>query len=327
MPGGPGGHPQPAGNFGIPVVKAAPVVNNPPTGFTPPSSYGSVTKTTFSTSTNNVAVQTVNAPVLQSPKDEKSGNAWINIPFIDSKGHVNYNVSFPLWITSFSTGSYVQYENVQVHRGMSWFPIRRSEMSIQFTVAWPLQSQYSNSYNGDSGFIKMQKFQDLIRQHQQQSVLLNCPPLTFVYYNNTGTADNNHSPVIESNGPNSFNDPNLLKQVANLQNNVNPDYNFNTGTFNQPPDITKPLKSLNYMGWIDTIEKEYSRYKSVFTRSYRMNIINLSTDQVSSVNTQAATNSLVPNVTSPSKFGLGWSSANTTRTGGLNINAIQGMPN
>ena len=235
------------------------------------------------------------------------GNTHITIPGIWA-GEV--------WIMSFSTGTYTQYESDQVHRGIAWFPIRRSELFITFTIVWPLQT-----IGNHKSFSTMQSFQDALRQHQQNSALnLGSPsPMTFTYYNNTGLQRGAPNPLINNNLVIHGNNNKLLTQAQGL-NNQGAGQNFNA---------SKPLEPLIYQGWIDTVEKEYPRFKSVFLRSYRMNIIN----------TKVTGSTLIPNTSTGTTFptafninvtgaiGASWTRANTSQGNGIDLNKITGAAN
>lgn len=330
-----GGTAQSPGYGGIKIKKPVKTVTKPVTApaapTTSPSAPGFSTgaqfgvNAVFKTGTTNTTTTEVQAPIIPVATDTKNGNTFISIPGLGVGGQP-YTTN--VWIANFQTGTYTQYENNQVHRGMSWFPIRRAEMFIQFTILWPLQSINSNVYNGDSGFIKMQKFQDIIRLHQQQSVLTNpSQPMTLVYFNNTGTGPNNSSSVNNNNLMIYGNNATMMKESDFLSQTISPQFDKNNQIIPVQTDPLDPLSALTYQGWIDTVEKEYVRYKSYFMRSYRMNIINTSTNVVSTINATSASNSLVPNALDPSKYGLDWTSTNVTRGGGININQIVGTIN
>ena len=239
-----------------------------------------------------------------------------------------------LWISSFQTGSYTQFDNEQVHRGMVWFPIRRSEVFVQFTIAWPLMSTSNNDTTRGRNFQDMQNFQELIRVHQQQSVLTsNYPlPLSLTIYNNTGK---NRSQTISdtnsSNLPLYGNNQLLIKQSNQLtNNNINlrdpSQVNSSTNTF--LPNSTNPsngqLQPLVYQGWIETISKQYTRYKSFYTMTYRMNVINPPSEASHLLvdNTGNSGNSLVPNVFDVQQLGQGWYGSALGINGGI-LNTAQ----
>ena len=191
----------------------------------------------------------------------QSGNALLQIPLHSG------TIQLEVWIASFSTGTYTQFESDQVHSGIAWFPIRRSEMFVTFSIIWPHTSklQVSKANPNGSGFKNMQIFQDIIRQHQQESALNSGTPqpITFTYFNNS----TNKNLMISYNLPNLGNN-NVLRNQANSLND-NKVVNNNTDS-----TASAPLQQLVYRGWIDKSEKEYARFKSTYTRSYRMNVIN-----------------------------------------------------
>jgi len=250
------------------------------------------------TSNTTVSINTAYVPVVPSTNNYKTGNAFFSIPNATG-GNIWQG---EVWITSFYTGSYTQFEQEQVHRGMNWFPIRRSEMFIQFTIDWPYQSTTTLS-----GFNDMQNFQDSLRLHQQQSALnTGTPvPITFVYYNGNGTNSNKSNITASGNLMWNGNNSTLLEQA---------------GSKTQPYS----LKSLEYQGWVETVEKEYARFKSVFRRSYRMAVINSAGTQVSELQTTSQYSSLVPNQLSSQTYGFGWINNNIAKGSSIPINKITG---
>ncbi len=167
-------------------------------------------------------------------------------------------------ILSFSTSTYTQYDQDQVHRGLAWMPIRRSEMFIDFSIMWPFTSKQRIN-----AFEEMQSFQNAIRVHQQESVLTRGAPYPAVlhYYNNS----NNQNPLVTNNLPHLGNSANMLTDLSSKSNNA-----FN----NQ-------LQPLVYQGWIDTSDKTYQRFQSYFVTSYHMDILN-SPNDISSASTLSA---------------------------------------
>jgi len=312
-------------SFSIPVITAAPVsvpstttgVSNKGTANNPWANSGtSIFVTPRTTVPTKIELQTKNVPVAEpSPAQQGQGNALISIPIIQSNGTTQY-IPFNVWIFSFQTGSYTTYDNDQVHRGMVWFPIRRNEMFVQFGIMWPLQSKKT-----PNGFQNMQSFQNYLRLHQQQSVLTNGQPtpLSFVYYNNTGTAkglgQTNKSSVIDNNLAINGNNQDLINQSYAITANGASSSTSQTTTGN--------LQALAYQGWIDRVEKEYRRFKSAYVKTYRMNILN--TDVSSSrLMVNNLESSIVPSVISAQQYGVGWSSANLSLGNGINISSITG---
>jgi len=64
------------------------------------------------------------------------------------------SISHDLWIQSFQTYANTQFDDNQVKRGISYRPIRRSEVFLNFTAIWSLQN-YEN----------MNQLQEDIRSH------------------------------------------------------------------------------------------------------------------------------------------------------------------
>lgn len=217
------------------------------------------------------------------PTGKAAGNAHITIP--DSSGGNYFDAD--VWIMSFQTAVTTQFENDQVHRGVSWFPIRRSEQFVNFSIAWPYKSSM-----GAGGFQSMQAFQDCIRLHQQESVLTGAVPkyIKFTYYNNTNTR--NKSQAIDQN--------------LSIHHSKAP-----------------ALQPITYNGWIDTVSKEYTRAKAIYVVNYRMNIINVASQISQSVpNTSAGT--MTPTSYAVKAQGLNWIKTNTTIGDGIDLSKILG---
>jgi hypothetical protein len=178
---------------------------------------------------------------------EPKSNAHLTL--VDQYG--NTLLDTDLDILSFNTGTNTQYDTDQVHRGLAWMPIRRSEMFIDFSIIWPFTSK-----KRPNAFEEMQSFQNAIRLHQQESVLTRGAPYPAVlhYYNNSGNQD----PLITNNLPHLGNSAELVTDANNLTNNTN----------------ANSLQPLTYQGWIDTVNKPYQRFKSYFVTYYHMNILN-----------------------------------------------------
>ena len=210
-------------------------------------------------------------------------------------------------ILSFNTGTYTQYDQDQVQRGLAWMPIRRSEMFIDFSIIWPFMSK-----KHPNGFEEMQSFQNAIRVHQQESVLTRGSPYPAVlyYYNNSS----NQNPMVTNNLPHLKNSANLVTDTNNLTNNTN----------------ASQLQPLVYQGWIDTANKDYQRFKSYFVMYYHMNILNGGNDinQASTLSSLGigATTSITPAAVSSSSFSPTAISSNYT-VGPVDINQITGIIN
>jgi len=152
-------------------------------------------------------------------------------------------ITFEIWMQQFSTSSTNEFATQQVARGVSWMPIRRAEMQIQFSIAWPLVGTNSRTAKKDlgfenfdpaDGFGKMNYFQDTIRKHQMAIVNGSTnAPMVLNYYNNSDTS----SPIFNT----------LISK--------------------------KPLSPLKYSGWIQSVEKNYIRFQNVYMTNYAMNII------------------------------------------------------
>jgi len=269
---------------------------------------------------NNPEPRTIQVPGI-APTPYTAGNALITIP--GANGALDLNKS--LWIISLQTGTYTQYESDQVRRGIVWFPIRQSEMYVQFNIAWPLFSTERSGYNGKvSGFQEMQAFQNAIRLHQQKSALTvgNPQPITLQYYNNTGS---NKSQIIDNNLPINGNDQLLFQEAAEITGN-----SINNNVSDISVSSQGQLQPLIYQGWINTVQKEYRRYKSYFVTSYRMNIINqANSSDISYLLTNAQSNSLVPNTSDVMQYhtgspsGQGWYNVGTDFIGKNSINVYK----
>ena len=201
-----------------------------------------------------------------------TGNAIVTLlDGYNATDNTPIKVSYNLWITSFNVSLFTQYDNSQLHRGMSWFPIRRGEQMVNFSVDWPYQVKYSSTtedgYNYN-GFRAMQNFQNAIIKHQQLCIATPSKliPMTFTFYNNNKTVKtvNDQGQVVADSSGNV-----VFVSAANEANSII-DYNL---AINPKPTNEPTLKPLIYQGWIDTTEKEYARYKSIFSRSYRMNVL------------------------------------------------------
>ena len=99
-----------------------------------------------------------------------AGNATVTL----YDGHKS--VTFEIWMQTFSTSSFTEFNSGQTRNGVSWMPIRRGETSVQFSVTWPLVANNKTvdlgfeNFDPKDGFGKMQYFQDTIRKHQQSLV-------------------------------------------------------------------------------------------------------------------------------------------------------------
>ena len=330
------------------AISVATVSPPPPTVFT--NYTGFVAKGTsndpnnpwanYGTSTFNTGVATKDTVQSKqsipytppSPTQLGQGNALISVP-INQPNSTTLNYDQNLWITSFQTGTYAQYDNVQVHRGMVWFPIRRSEVFVQFTIAWPLQSTSNNGVVRGRNFQDMQKFQDIIRVHQQQSALTSSfpSPLSLTIYNNTGSNSNIHNksqtisddPLISknpSNLPIHGNNQTLINQSIALTSNsiTRTDPSINNSP-RLPNSLTTPQpQPLIYQGWIETVSKQYTRFKSFYTMTYRMNVLNPDTEYSHLlIDSSSGGNSLIPNSWDVKQYGQGWYGNSLGLNGGI----------
>jgi len=218
-----------------------------------------------------------------NPTGKAAGNAHIVIP--DSNGGTYFDAD--IWIMSFQTGVTTQFENDQIHRGMSWFPIRRSEQFVNFSIAWPYKSSV-----GAGGFQSMQAFQDSIRLHQQESALTSAVPryIQFTYYNNTKPG--NKSQIIDQN--------------LSIHHSKAP-----------------KLEPITYNGWIDTVSKEYTRGKNIYVMNYRMNIVNTAS-QISQAVPNTSAGTMTPTSYAIKTQGLNWITTNTTIGDGIDLSKILG---
>ena len=158
----------------------------------------------------------------------------------------NGTTTFDVWLQTISTGSQNEFTTQQVRDKLSRIPIRRAQMFLQFTIAWPLignRKENGKIVKPDAGFedidpadgfAKMQKFQDTLWIHQQSIVNGSTSAHMIVnYHNNSDEASPNFNTLISK----------------------------------------TPLKPLKYEGWVQSVEKEYTRFKNVYITSYQMNIL------------------------------------------------------
>lgn len=205
--------------------------------------------------------------------------------------------TFELWVQTVATSSENQFMSQQVHNGISWIPIRRAEMFVQFTAIWPLvaplaQGGLSNSlkvgYEGidpRDGFAKMNRFQDAIRAHQL-AVANGATErqMTFTYYNNSNPASNIYNTLISK----------------------------------------QPLKQLQYSGIIQSVEKEYARFKDVFVRNYNMNVVTQNTANTPPT-TMVQSITYAPTAADQEKYGSSWVDISSLVVNAQNL--IKGGPN
>ena len=223
-----------------------------------------------------------------------AGNATVTLYY----GHKS--VTFEIWMQTFSTSSFTEFNSGQTRNGVSWMPIRRGETSVQFSVTWPLVANNKTvdlgfeNFDPKDGFGKMQYFQDTIRKHQQSLVNgSTSTPMVLNYYNNSDIS----SPIYNT----------LISQ--------------------------NPLPSLKYSGWIQQVEKNYIRFQNVYTTNYTMIVINPNNSSIAASNLASYKNSTTkinvsttyaPTAATQNSYGSNWINVNTLASG---TNLIQGLPN
>jgi hypothetical protein len=223
-----------------------------------------------------------------------AGNATVTL-YDGSK-----SIVFEVWMQQFSTASLTEFNSGQTLNGISWMPIRRGEINVQFSLTWPLVSNSTTvdmgfeDFDPKDGFGKMQYFQDTLRKHQQALTQGGTnTPMVLNYYNNSDTS----SPIYNT----------LISQ--------------------------NPLPALKYSGWIQSVEKNYIRFQNVYMTSYSMLVINPNTTSLSAENTPSYKNSsttvntaitYAPTVATQNAYGSDWININTLVSG---TTYIQGLPN
>lgn len=210
------------------------------------------------------------------------------------------NITFEIWMQQFATASLTEFNSGQTQNGISWMPIRRGETSVTFTIVWPLVANNSTtdmgfeSFDPNDGFGKMQYFQETIRKHQQS--LINgstSTPMVLNYYNNSDSTSPIFNPLISQ----------------------------------------SPLSSLQYNGWIRSVEKNYIRFQNVYVTTYNMLVINPNTESANSINiptyqnsTTAITSAVTyapPTTATQYAYGSNWINTNLLASG---TSLIQGLP-
>jgi len=204
-----------------------------------------------------------------------AGNATVALYSPKSNSTIVYDV----WIASISTATNNQYAQQQLRDHMSFQPIRRSEMYVQFTIAWPLQTAnvpltVPAGFEGidyRDGFTRMNTFQSAIRDHQQAAVSsLAALPMVLNY------------------------NPSMVHGKVDKLTSL-------SWTGNTAPTPS----TLVYSGWVQQSEQEYTRYKNLFLRNYTMNILNpnISSTPLTSmvVNSQFA-----PSSSTQNNYGSDW---------------------
>jgi hypothetical protein len=79
-------------------------------------------------------------------------------------------VTTSIWVQSIQTETNTEFDDNQLKKGVSYRPIRRSEMSLDFTAIWSLKN-----------FSKMDLFQETIRNHYKLIPGGNSSYMTFNY--------------------------------------------------------------------------------------------------------------------------------------------------
>lgn len=260
---------------------------------------------------------------------------------IDAKGNL-INKTYDLWITSFSTSVQTQFSTSQTHKSIVWVPIRRSEIMIQFSIDWPLQVT-GNTTEGQydyNGFQAMQQFHNDLRAHQKLSAttVVSPPPMNFTYFNNYYPADAGVDTTSLDNTSTTASPYSVGKANSIVNNNLSRilDYSVLTNTATGPDyKVSNPvqnnlvLQPLQYQGWILQVDKEYDRFKAVYSVQYVMNVLtpaNDNTDTPSYINPgpQGDIPQLKPTANTVLQQGQNWTSANVTMGNGININGIPG---
>ena len=260
---------------------------------------------------------------------------------IDAKGNL-INKTYDLWITSFSTSVQTQFSTSQTHKSIVWVPIRRSEIMIQFSIDWPLQVT-GNTTEGQydyNGFQAMQQFHNDLRAHQKLSAttVVSPPPMNFTYFNNYYPADAGVDTTSLDHTSTTASPYSVGKANSIVNNNLSRilDYSVLTNTATGPDyKVSNPvqnnlvLQPLQYQGWILQVDKEYDRFKAVYSVQYVMNVLtpaNDNTDTPSYIKPglQGDIPQLKPTANTVLQQGQNWTSANVTMGNGININGIPG---
>jgi len=198
---------------------------------------------------------------------------------------------YEIWLQSIQTATSNEFMTQQVRDGISWIPVRRAEMFVSFTAIWPLvgtgqriiHDRGFEDKDPADGFGKMQKFQDAIRAHQLAIVNgATLKPMILNYYNNSDPKSGIYNTLISQ----------------------------------------QPLQPLQYNGWIQSAEKEYTRFKDMFVRNYTMNIITANNAQTPSTHmTQSFT--YAPTAATQRNYGDDW--INIYNAAAIS-NTIQNLP-
>jgi hypothetical protein len=216
-----------------------------------------------------------------------AGNATLEL----FDGHKN--VIFEIWLQNINTASTTEFVTQQTKNRLNWTPIRRAEMFINFGIVWPLVNATGGNPASDLGFENIDPSDGFAKMNKLQDTI------------------RSHQVAIANNTTNA-------PMILTYRNNSDPN-NLNTLISSQP------LKSLVYSGWIQTVEKEYARFKNYFVRQYTMNII---TKNVSNTPATAmlSTSAYAPSAAAQRNYGDAWvnipalinnANANLTISGGI----------
>ena len=286
-------------------------------------------------------INTVNTPTITV-----EGNALISLSTQDQMGNLVIS-GYGVWLTGFSTAIQTQFTSAQTQTGLVWSPVRRSEQMIQFTIDWPLQTTTGPTVKGTynyNGFTAMNSFHNAIRAHQQLAATqgLSPVPMNFLYYNgfsgkfvdSNGNITNipaNMTESVKQNGTTTFSpyDNTLLNN--NLSSYIDYSTKDKQGVYvgTSPVDKSLELQPIQYQGWIQSVGKEYDRFKAVYSMQYQMNVITPMEDTIDSTifynsDVQGIAKRLLPTQNNVFSQGSDWTRATISMSNGININGIPG---
>lgn len=225
-----------------------------------------------------------NTATAHKPSSSVTGNASVTLT--DGKKITTYEI----WLQRINTASMNEFSNQQVKEGMSWLPIRRAEMFFNFAALWPFIALTNTpspkgfeDIPSNDGFARMNKFQDAIRTHQL-AIINNqtTEPMILEYYNNSSKSSPNFNTLISQ----------------------------------------EELTPIRITGQIQSVEKQYIRFQSMFVTNYAMNILqpNVSNTPPTSMLYSV---SYAPTVSDQQKYGFDWINTNSLTQA---TNQIQGLP-
>jgi len=252
----------------------------------------------------------------------KGGNTNIILAVsVDANGNL-ITRNYDLWITSFATSSQTQFSSNQTQKQIVYVPIRRSEMMINFSIDWPLQTVGNTTKDAYdyNGFKAMHQFHNDLRRHQQlsASTVSTPPPMSFIYSNNYHPSN---SP-IKSNSLVNNNLSRILDYSQPIHTKKGPDYKAKN-----PVQKNVTLQPLNYQGWILQVGKEYDRFKAVYSVQYVMNVLtpaDANSDMPSSIIITGTVPPLLPTSSTVLQQGQNWTRKDISMGNGININRIPG---